>query len=272
MRAVSPHTRPPPCSCRQTRPLDHDELDARMRVRLSLAIRLSQRPASAASANYQGHQEQYILFEAHRFVDGGVSLLERRSADAGALPFIVCQPVLALGETIHIEFQNRTLGDYIAGVSGPLGFGRNITGLALLVTGETDEPTVEVPKHIFFGRVDAEMRSAPGPGIVTTLTLVSPDQDEVSFEWTGANDKTVQTSFFSKGNNTLYDRILYHPVDTSSTKFHTYSFSWGTRWLQWLVDGNVIRTINYRKEDDGTSNGFPYGPAPANIPPPKSPS
>lgn len=133
------------------------------------------------------------------------------------------------------------------------------------MTGETDAPKVEVPQHIFFGRVDVEMRSAPGPGVVTTLNLASPDGDEVTFEWTGANDKTVQTSFFSKGNTTLYDRVLYHPVDTSSTNFHTYSFSWGTRWVQWLVDGNVVRTINYRKEDDGTSNGFPYGPAPTNM-------
>lgn len=212
------------------------------------------------------------MFEGHRLVDGGVSPLERWSADAGALPLIVCPPVPALGETIHIDFRNRSLGDYIAKINGPLDFGLNGTGLVLFVTGETDAPNVEVPKHIFFGRVDVEMRSAPGPGIVTTLILTSPDLNEVSFEWTGANDKTVQTSFLSKANVTLYDRVLYHPVDTSSTNFHTYSFSWGTRWLQWLVDGNVIRTINYRKEDDNTSNGFPYGPGPTNIPPPRSPS
>jgi len=133
------------------------------------------------------------------------------------------------------------------------------------MTDVTDAPKVEVPQHIFFGRVDVEMRSAPGAGIATSLLLGSPDGDEVDFEWTGANDTTVQTVFFSKGNTSVYDRTQYHPVNEPSANFHTYSFLWGTKRLQWLVDGNAVRTVNYRKEEDGTSNGFPYGPAPPQI-------
>ncbi|KAK0750793.1 concanavalin A-like lectin/glucanase domain-containing protein [Schizothecium vesticola] len=181
----------------------------------------------------------------------------------------ICPPVPALGETIHIDFRNQSLGDYIAKVNGPLDFDisqqfppqkEDGKGLVLLMTGVTDAPKVEVPQHIFFGRVDVEMRSAPGAGIVTSLLLTSPDGDEVNFEWTGANDTTVQTVFFSKGNTSLDDRLQHHPVNGPSTNFHTYSFLWETKWLQWLVDGNVVRTVNYRKEEDGTSNGFPQAP------------
>lgn len=92
------------------------------------------------------------------------------------------------------------------------------------MTGPLDIPKVEVPQHIFFGRVDVEMRSAPGAGIATSLLLASPDGDEVVFEWTGANDTTVQTVFFSKGKTSLDDRLQYHPVGGPSVNFHTYSF------------------------------------------------
>jgi hypothetical protein len=117
---------------------------------------------------------------------------------------------------------------------------------------------VEVKKYIFFGRIDILIQAAPDPGIVTTLALVSPDGDEINFEWTGADDKTVQTNWFSKGNTSMRDRVGYHPINRSSTAFHAYSISWGTKRIQWSVDDAVVRTLNYRKEDDGTSNGFPY--------------
>lgn len=175
------------------------------------------------------------------------------------MPDAVCPPVPALGETVHIDLRKQSLGNYIVKGNGPLDWDLTGNGLVLLVTRESSTPSVKVPKHIFFGRVDVEMRSAPGAGIVTFLTLDSPDGDNVGFEWMGANDEEVKTTTLSKGRISPHKYMQYHPIEASSTNFHTYSFLWGTRSLQWFVDGNVVRTLNYRMEDDGTNTAFPYG-------------
>ena len=172
----------------------------------------------------------------------------------------MCSPVPALGESIHIDFRTQSLGQYIAQVNGPLDFDKTKggKGLILVLSSEGETPKIEVPQHLFFGEVVVVMQAAPDPGIATTLALISPDGDEIDFEWTGADDKTVQTNWFSKANTSTYDRVGYHPMNGSSTAFHTYKISWGTQYIQWSVDGIPIRTIDYREKDDGTSYGFPY--------------
>lgn len=92
----------------------------------------------------------------------------------------------------------------MAQVDGPLDFDNHKgNGLVLAVADEKNAPTVQVPKHNFFGRVGVVMQAAPDPGIVTSLLLGSPDGDETSFERVGADNTQVQSNWFSKGNTTL---------------------------------------------------------------------
>ncbi|KAK0617760.1 concanavalin A-like lectin/glucanase domain-containing protein [Immersiella caudata] len=176
----------------------------------------------------------------------------------------VCPPVPALGTTISVDFANsdNSLGAYVSQVNGPLTFDGGGNGLVLLIMGEKDAPRAGISKYMFYGRVDVAMRTAPGPGIVTSFVLQADDLDEIDFEWVGAASNTTetQTNYFSKGCTSSYDRAQSHTGPRHSEGYHVYSIDWTPEKLDWLIDGVVIRTISAETASKTPCGGFPQSP------------
>ncbi|KAH7227196.1 concanavalin A-like lectin/glucanase domain-containing protein [Fusarium redolens] len=128
-------------------------------------------------------------------------------------------------------------------------------GAKFNIEEETNASTIATRKYIFFGRVDVELQAAPGQGIVTAIVLQSDTLDEIDWEWLGGDATQVQSNYFSKGDTTTYDRGDFHDVTEPLTTFHTYSIEWNKNVVQWIIDGNVIRTP---KAAD--AKGFPQSP------------
>ncbi|KFA50866.1 hypothetical protein S40293_02399 [Stachybotrys chartarum IBT 40293] len=131
-------------------------------------------------------------------------------------------------------------------------------GAIFAIERESNAPTIATDKYIFFGRVDVEIQAAPGQGIVTSAVLQSDCLDEIDWEWVGGDDLQVQTNYFSKGDTSTYDRGAYHPVDHPLTSFHTYTIDWTPEAVNWIIDGNVIRTLTYADAKGGSA--FPQTP------------
>jgi hypothetical protein len=55
------------------------------------------------------------------------------------------------------------------------------TGAVFIINEEPNAPTIISKKYLFFGKVDVEVQAAPGQGIVTAITLMSDDKDEIDF-------------------------------------------------------------------------------------------
>jgi len=113
---------------------------------------------------------------------------------------------------------------------------------------------------VFFGRVDVKMKAAPGQGIVSSIVLESADLDEIDWEFIGGDNAQVQTNFYGKGNTTTYDRVIYHPVTTPQTLFHTYSIDWNAERLQFLIDGSLVRTVEYSEPKTVYGKNYPQTP------------
>ncbi|VUC27476.1 unnamed protein product [Clonostachys rosea] len=116
-------------------------------------------------------------------------------------------------------------------------------GARFRISKEGDGPTFATQKRIFFGRVDVELKSAPGIGIVTSVVLESADLDEVDWEWLGADDYHVQSNYFGKGDTTTYDRVALHNVATPSKTFHTYTIEATSKFIAWSIDGTEVRRL-----------------------------
>ncbi|KAI5462106.1 concanavalin A-like lectin/glucanase domain-containing protein [Mariannaea sp. PMI_226] len=113
-------------------------------------------------------------------------------------------------------------------------------------------------KYIFFGRVDVEVRAAPGAGIVTSAVLQSDDLDEIDWEWLGGDNTEVQTNYFSKGDTSTYDRGGFSDVTDPIGTFHTYTIEWTPKAVTWMIDGAVVRTLPNTGQQG--SSGFPQTP------------
>ncbi|KAM0249867.1 hypothetical protein ACHAQJ_008841 [Trichoderma viride] len=135
----------------------------------------------------------------------------------------------------------------------------NGNGAAFSISTEAEAPTIRTGKYIFFGRIDVVVQAAAGVGIVTSAVLQSDDLDEIDWEWVGGDNTQAQTNYFSKGNTATYDRGAFHPVANPLTSFHTYSVEWTSAGVNWLIDNNVVRTLNAANAEGGAA-GLPQTP------------
>lgn len=116
-------------------------------------------------------------------------------------------------------------------------------GAVFSIAKEAQAPTIMTSKYIFFGRVDIEVQAAQGPGIVTSAVLQSDDLDEIDWEWVGADNAQAQSNYFSKGDDTTFNRGAFHPVSNPLTSSHVYSVEWTKDSVQWIIDGATVRTL-----------------------------
>ncbi|KAJ5577150.1 hypothetical protein N7535_004076 [Penicillium sp. DV-2018c] len=118
-------------------------------------------------------------------------------------------------------------------------------GAKFTIAKQGDAPTLESEFYIFFGRVDVKMKTATGTGIISTWILESDDLDEIDWEQISTYDSKIQTDYFGKGNTTSYDREGTVAVSSPEKTSHTYSIDWTSERIEWLLDGEVKRTLKY---------------------------
>ncbi|RYP63908.1 hypothetical protein DL771_009020 [Monosporascus sp. 5C6A] len=141
-------------------------------------------------------------------------------------------------------------------------------GAEFAIAKRYDAPQLYTNFYIFFGRVDVEMRVAPGRGIISSSVLMSDSFDEIDWEMSGNNfnlsakypQGVVQNNYFSKGIVGNYDRGMWVPLADPQTTFYTYSVDWTPTRLDWLINGKIIRTF-FAKDADTTTHQFPQTPA-----------
>lgn len=71
-------------------------------------------------------------------------------------------------------------------------------------------------------------------------------------------DSSIETDYFGKGNTTSYDRDTKVSVSSPEETFHSYAVNWTSSKIDWLLDGQVVRTLDYAAAVDGTN--FPQTP------------
>ncbi|ATY60072.1 extracellular cell wall glucanase Crf1 allergen Asp F9 [Cordyceps militaris] len=117
-------------------------------------------------------------------------------------------------------------------------------------------PTLRSDKFLFFGRVEVEMQAAAGKGIVSSIVLQSDTRDEIDFETVGFDNKQIQSNYFSKGDDSVFNRGGFHAVDNPLGAIHTYVFEWTPEKIDWIINGAVVRTLTSASVGDA----FPQSP------------
>lgn len=165
-----------------------------------------------------------------------------------------CSPDVGLSQwSITTDF---TKGESEFNKSWTAASGTTITfddtkGAVFNMSVEGQAPTISTNWKIFFGKVEAVMRAAPGTGIVSSVVMESADLDEIDWEWLGGDTTQVETNYFGKGNTSSYDRATYVSVTTPQDAMHTYAVEWTKDHIEWSVDGTVSRTLPYANASGG---------------------
>ncbi|ETS78280.1 hypothetical protein PFICI_10342 [Pestalotiopsis fici W106-1] len=168
-----------------------------------------------------------------------------------------CPDDPALGTTVSVDF-TKGANDLFEELEGTTISYDDAQGAVFSISKETEAPTIQTNKWIFFGKIDITLKASTGQGVVTSFVLQSDDLDEIDWEWLGGDTTQVQTNYFGKGDTTTYDRGAYHPVSSPQDDFHTYTIDWTQEYVKWYIDGNLVRTLLYADAKDGTR--FPQTP------------
>jgi hypothetical protein len=68
----------------------------------------------------------------------------------------------------------------------------------------------------------------------------------------GYTDK-LQTDYFGKGDTSEdYNRWTWQPVTTPQEVFHKYTWIWTKEKLYWVINGIIVRTVNYADAKGGS--------------------
>ncbi|CDK26028.1 unnamed protein product [Kuraishia capsulata CBS 1993] len=164
-----------------------------------------------------------------------------------------CSPDKALATSIAVDFTEAS--DYFGVYSTADEIFYNDTGLTLTLAERFDNPSLKSKFYIMFGRVEVELKSSYGQGVVSSFYLQSDDLDEIDMEWFGGDASQMQSNYFSKGDTSTYDRGEYHDMADPRSDYHTYALDWTSEELTWSIDGTVVRTLK-----NTSSEGYPQTP------------
>lgn len=202
-----------------------------------------------------------------------LGLLAASIAPAFAQISSSCNPILAnqttpcpanpaFGTSHTWNMANDTMQDtdIWSVTNGVVGYTNGAAQFVISKKGQA--PTLKSNFYFLWGGSGISLKAAAGQGIVSSLTYLSDDLDEIDWEWIGGNNTHVQTNYFGKGNVTTYDRAIWVPVDDPIGKYHNYSINWSATELQWLIDGAVVRNMPYAQ---AKGNGEQYPQTPLDI-------
>ncbi|CAM0140848.1 hypothetical protein VKS41_006983 [Umbelopsis sp. WA50703] len=99
-----------------------------------------------------------------------------------------------------------------------------------------------------YGTIEAKIKAAPVGGLVTAFIFMSPNGDEIDWEWVGPE---VQTAYYYKGIpdfSTADAKILADHM----TVYHTYTIDWQPDYINWYIDHKLHRSV---KRSDTLKDG-----------------
>lgn len=126
--------------------------------------------------------------------------------------------------------------------------------LALLLTESNGGTRLSSTRYVHYGTITARLKTGRWGGVVTAFISMSDIKDEIDWEFPGNQTTEGQTNYFWQGVVTTptHGGVAGNLSDTFSN-YHDYTIDWKPDQLNWLVDGNVVRTL--KQSDTVDSNG-----------------
>lgn len=118
--------------------------------------------------------------------------------------------------------------------------------------------------YMWYGNVQAKFKTSRGAGVVTAFILLSDVKDEIDYEFVGVDLNTAQSNYYFQGIPDYTHSANITLQDTFSV-YHTYEIDWTPDQVQWLIDGQVGRTLKRSDTWNASSNQWAFPQTPARV-------
>lgn len=119
-------------------------------------------------------------------------------------------------------------------------------------------------RYVWYGKISAKLKTSHLAGVVTAFIMFSNVQDEIDYEWVGANLTTTQTNYYFEGYLNYTESRNISSTDTFAD-FHTYEVDWHEDYITWSVDGVVGRTLYRNDTYNSTSQEYAFPQTPSRV-------
>jgi len=136
----------------------------------------------------------------------------------------------------------------------------NSSELGLLLTQNNGGTRVSSTKYVHYGTITITMKSGRWAGVVAAAITMSDVRDEIDWEFPGNVTTSGQTNYFWQGFIPTKDNgaVQGNLTDTFEN-YHDYTIDWQPTSLTFLIDGQVVRTI--QESDTVGSDGVARYPS-----------
>ncbi|KAI9299166.1 concanavalin A-like lectin/glucanase [Neoconidiobolus thromboides FSU 785] len=107
---------------------------------------------------------------------------------------------------------------------------------------------------VLYGTTTARIKTSRMGGVVNAFILMSPEKDEIDWEWVGKNEYSSQTNYYYKG---ILDYTKGNYITNgfnTHADFHDYSVKWTPTEITWMIDGAPVRTLTKSMAGDNFPN------------------
>ncbi|EDK44055.1 conserved hypothetical protein [Lodderomyces elongisporus NRRL YB-4239] len=136
--------------------------------------------------------------------------------------------------------------------------------LLIQMPNHTTGTVVSSTKYLWYGKVSATLKTSHGGGVVTAFILFSDVQDEIDYEYVGYNLTSPETNFYAQGILN-YSNSRTSTVNDTFEYYHLYEMDWYEDHIDWIIDNEVVRTLNRDDTWNDTTNRYDYPSTPSRI-------
>lgn len=197
---------------------------------------------------------------------GGCNPLKSFSMDSCA-PAPVCESrTMSMDSDDGIMSINKYLGDPKSADWVSQGSPKAYNGHTLLTMPPYSAGTVLASTvYMWYGTVKARMKTATDAGVVTAFILFSDVQDEIDYEFVGVDLDVAQTNYYFQGITDYTNSKNLTGLGNSLEEWHDYEIRWTPEKVEWVIDGNVGRTLNKASTYNSTLNQYDFPQTPSRV-------
>ncbi|CAG8533961.1 2714_t:CDS:1 [Paraglomus brasilianum] len=114
-----------------------------------------------------------------------------------------------------------------------------------------------------YGVVDITLKANPVGGCVTAFITMSPEGDEIDYEWVGKDVHRVQSNWYWNGVITwgAHGGIHEIPNNKAISDFNTYTIDWNPDRIIWKINGQAVRTLTKQETFENGIYKYPNRPS-----------
>lgn len=159
----------------------------------------------------------------------------------------------------------RMLQNYNFVYSGPVNLNQLSGDIVLSMPRRSSGSLVAASQSFLYGRASVRMRTGRSTGVITAMVLISAVGDEVDYEFLGSEREEVQSNYFSKGELVFTNMERISLSSDAWANYHQYEIDWNEERIQWIVDGQIERTLLKTETWDEELQKFKYPHTPMRL-------